>query len=95
MIYTTTRQLADNPLRKRKVKENGQLKPHLNKEKKSPDLTSGRPGVEEIMIQMGRNLANIVTYWAGEMSQRLRALTVLLKVLSSNPRNHMMAHNHL
>jgi hypothetical protein len=30
----------------------------------------------------------------GEMAQRLRALTVLLKVLSSNPSNHMMAHNH-
>ncbi|GAB1299122.1 Peptide chain release factor 1, mitochondrial [Apodemus speciosus] len=32
---------------------------------------------------------------AGEMAQRLRALTALLKVLSSNPRNHMVAHNHL
>jgi hypothetical protein len=31
---------------------------------------------------------------AGEMAQRLRALTALLKVLSSNPSNHMMAHNH-
>jgi hypothetical protein len=30
----------------------------------------------------------------GEMAQRLRALTVLPKVLSSNPSNHMMAHNH-
>jgi hypothetical protein len=33
--------------------------------------------------------------WAGEMAQRLRALTALLKVLSSNPRNHMVAHNYL
>jgi hypothetical protein len=32
---------------------------------------------------------------AGEMAQQLRALTALLKVLSSNPRNHMVAHNHL
>jgi hypothetical protein len=32
---------------------------------------------------------------AGEMAQRLRALTVLLKVLSSNPSNHMATHNHL
>jgi hypothetical protein len=32
---------------------------------------------------------------AGEMAQRLRALTALLKVLSSNPSNHMVAHNHL
>jgi hypothetical protein len=31
----------------------------------------------------------------GEMVQRLRALTVLLKVLSSNLSNHMVAHNHL
>ena len=31
---------------------------------------------------------------AGEMAQRVRALTALLKVLSSNPSNHMVAHNH-
>jgi hypothetical protein len=31
---------------------------------------------------------------AGEMAQRLRALTALPKVLSSNPSNHMMARNH-
>ena len=31
---------------------------------------------------------------AGEMAQRVRALTALPKVLSSNPSNHMMAHNH-
>jgi hypothetical protein len=31
---------------------------------------------------------------AGEMAQWLRALTALLKVLSSNPNNHMVAHNH-
>jgi hypothetical protein len=31
---------------------------------------------------------------AGEMAQRLRALTILPKVLSSNPSNHMVAHNH-
>jgi hypothetical protein len=31
---------------------------------------------------------------AGGMAQRVRALTVLLKVLSSNPSNHMVAHNH-
>jgi hypothetical protein len=32
---------------------------------------------------------------AGEMAQRLRAPTALPKVLSSNPSNHMVAHNHL
>jgi hypothetical protein len=32
---------------------------------------------------------------AGEMAQGVRALTALPKVLSSNPSNHMVAHNHL
>ena len=31
---------------------------------------------------------------AGEMAQRLRALTALPKVLSSNPSNYMVAYNH-
>jgi hypothetical protein len=31
---------------------------------------------------------------AGEMAQKLRALTALPKVLSSNPTNHTVAHNH-
>jgi hypothetical protein len=31
---------------------------------------------------------------SGEMAQWLRALTALLEVLSSNPSNHMVAHNH-
>jgi hypothetical protein len=31
---------------------------------------------------------------AGEMAHRLRAPTALLKVPSSNPSNHMVAHNH-
>ena len=35
------------------------------------------------------------TSGAGEMAQQLRALTALLKVLCSNPSNHMVAHNHL
>jgi hypothetical protein len=30
---------------------------------------------------------------AGEMAQQLRALTALLKVLSSIPSNHKVAHN--
>jgi hypothetical protein len=32
---------------------------------------------------------------AGEMAQRVRALTAPPKVLSSNPSNHMVAYNHL
>jgi hypothetical protein len=31
---------------------------------------------------------------AGEMAQRVRAPTALPKVLSSNPSNYMVAHNH-
>jgi hypothetical protein len=34
-------------------------------------------------------------FGAGEMAQWLRAPTALPKVLSSNPSNHMVAHNHL
>jgi hypothetical protein len=33
--------------------------------------------------------------WAGEMAQRLRVLTTLPEVMSSNPKKHMVAHNHL
>ena len=37
-------------------------------------------------------------YWGGwcarKMAQWLRALTILPKVLSSNPTNHKVAHNH-
>jgi hypothetical protein len=36
-----------------------------------------------------------LTKQAGEVAQRLRALTALPKVLSSNPSDHMVAHNHL
>jgi hypothetical protein len=32
---------------------------------------------------------------AGEMAQWLRELTALPEVMSSNPSNHMAAHNHL
>jgi hypothetical protein len=31
---------------------------------------------------------------AGEIAQWVRALTALPNVLSSNPSNHMVAHNH-
>jgi hypothetical protein len=37
---------------------------------------------------------NSVSQGAGEMAQRLRALTALPEVLSSIPSNHMVAHNH-
>ena len=33
--------------------------------------------------------------WAGKMAQQwLRTLTAFLEVLSSNPNNHVVAHNH-
>jgi hypothetical protein len=32
---------------------------------------------------------------SGKIAQQVRALTALPKVLSSNPSNHMVAHNHL
>jgi hypothetical protein len=41
------------------------------------------------------NLSLKVKLRAGEMTQQLRALTALLEVLSSNPSNHMVAHNHV
>ena len=31
---------------------------------------------------------------AGEMAKQVRAMTALLKILSSNPSNHMVAHSH-
>jgi hypothetical protein len=39
-------------------------------------------------------LIKILNDWAGKMVQWVRALTTLLKVLSSNPNNHMVPHNH-
>ena len=41
---------------------------------------------------LGEN--KISTEEAGEMAQQLRALTALPEVMSSNPGNHMVAHNH-
>jgi len=40
-------------------------------------------------------VAQDVSFRAGEMAQWLGALTALAEVLSSNPSNHMVAHNHL
>jgi hypothetical protein len=55
---------------------------------------------------LGRNVARLnpfrtyplkpsVLQGAGEMAPRLRALDALPEVLSSNPSNHMVVHNHL
>jgi hypothetical protein len=45
-------------------------------------------------LHSDRKVTKTECFGAGEMAQRLRALTVLPKVLSSNPRNHMVANNH-
>jgi hypothetical protein len=39
-------------------------------------------------------MPDLAVEMAGEMAQWVRALAALLKVLSSNPSNHMVAHNH-
>jgi hypothetical protein len=50
--------------------------------------------IEDIKKDINNSLKEIQEK-AGEMAQWFRALTALLKVLSSNPSNHMVAHNHL
>jgi hypothetical protein len=40
------------------------------------------------------NLIEEKVGWVRGVAQRVRALTALPKVLSSNPRNNMVAHNH-
>jgi hypothetical protein len=42
----------------------------------------------------GGGVISTTEVWAVEMAQWVRALTALLKVLSSNASNHMVAHNH-
>ena len=57
---------------------------------------SGRPEVNIWSLhQSCPPLACLSVSWAGEMVQRLGALTALPEVLSSIPSNHMVAHNHL
>jgi hypothetical protein len=46
---------------------------------------TGKPCLKDLFVKQG----------AEEMAQQLRALTVLPKVLSSTPSNHMVAYNHL
>ncbi len=41
-----------------------------------------------------RNILKVLKSGAGKLAQWIRALPALLKVLSSNPSNHMVAHNH-
>jgi hypothetical protein len=58
--------------------------------KKAPLFTQIRKGT----LWERRGIFKKATYGTGEMAQRVRALTALPKDLSSNPSNHMVAHNH-
>jgi hypothetical protein len=58
-----------------------QIQPGLHRETLSRNPLSPKKGVG-------------VGVRAGEMAHQVRALTALPKVLSSNPSNHMVAHNH-
>ena len=53
--------------------------------RKAPDALMGAGGLNALSLKRTR---------AGEMAQRVRALTAFPKVLSSIPNNHMVAHNH-
>jgi hypothetical protein len=64
-------------------------------------IVPGQPELHsETLVSRTKNLKNKTTTtkkkptWDGEMAQQLRALTALLKVVSSNSSNHMIAHNH-
>ena len=48
-----------------------------------------------IVLGRGMNFIQKCLIGPGEMAQRVRTLTALPKVLSSNPSNHRVAHNHL
>jgi hypothetical protein len=48
----------------------------------------------ETNVKAASEIESRVHSWAGEVAQQVRALTALPKVLSSNPSNHMVAHNH-
>jgi hypothetical protein len=45
------------------------------------------------VVERIHNILSQAKSRAGEIAQWIRALTALLKVLSSNPRNYMVAHN--
>jgi hypothetical protein len=55
----------------------------------------GGGGGEKERRRRKKKKLKINEFWAGEMAQRLRALTALPEVLSSIPSIHMVAHHHL
>nr|BAE34525.1 unnamed protein product [Mus musculus] len=61
-----------------------------------PNSATGMPHTWDSMKGGSPSLCHVNRKsWVGEMAQRLRTLIALLKALSSNPSNHMVAHNHL
>jgi alpha-amylase/alpha-mannosidase (GH57 family) len=62
-----------------------------------PSVTSNlfQGGLSRTKTMFWVDILQLTRTWVGEMAQRLRALTALPKVLSSNPSNHMVAYNHL
>jgi hypothetical protein len=56
---------------------------------------NGTPMACAIRLRINKwDLIKLQSFSTGEIAQRLRALTALPKVSSSNPSNHMAAHNH-
>jgi predicted nucleic acid-binding Zn-ribbon protein len=51
--------------------------------------------IQEIEERISGAEDNIENIGGGGTAQQVRALTTLLKVLSSNPSSHMVAHSHL
>jgi hypothetical protein len=52
------------------------------------------PSNLNLFLMTSRFLDKDAWCWDGEMAQWFRASTALLKVVSSNPSNHMMAYNY-
>jgi hypothetical protein len=80
-----------------------QKQPCLVKQKTKPNQEQQQqnlgPSWYDKIIYWFSTYAESLTYFklgngADEIAQRVRALTALPKVLSSNPSNHMVAHNH-
>jgi hypothetical protein len=51
--------------------------------------SEGQPWVGSLFVALLKDMVR-----AGEVAQWVKALDALPKVLSSNPSNHMVAHNH-
>jgi hypothetical protein len=88
MQIKTTLRFYLIPIRMAKFKT--QVTTHVGKDVEKEEQSSIVGGIAN-WYNHYRNQAEGV----GEMAQQLRGLTVLLKVLSSNPSNHMVAHYHL